>query len=59
MIKPKSKSKPEPKTVPFSIRLIPAVREALEKVGKAEDRPASYIALRAIVDYLRAYGALK
>lgn len=53
------KPKPEPKAKPFSIRLVPTVREALDKAGRAEDRPAAYVALRYIVEGLKAGGFLK
>jgi hypothetical protein len=48
-----------PKAKPFSIRLEPAVRAALSKAGDAEQRPAAFIALRFIVDGLKAGGYLK
>ena len=59
MKKPKAAAKLVPKAKPFSIRLMPDVRAALDKAGQAEDRPAAYIALRSIVEDLKAKGFLK
>jgi hypothetical protein len=59
MKKPKAAVKAIPKAKPFSIRLMPDVREALDKAGKAEDRPAAYVALRFIVEGLKTGGFLK
>jgi hypothetical protein len=39
--------------------IAPEVREALDKAGKAEDRAAGYVALRFIVEGLKAGGYLK
>ena len=50
---PKPTAKPAPKAKPFSIRLMPDVRAALDKAGQVEDRPAAYIALAAVVEDLR------
>jgi hypothetical protein len=43
----------------FSLRLAPDVRAALNKMAEAEDRSAGYIALRFIVEGLKAGGYLK
>jgi predicted transcriptional regulator len=43
----------------FSLRLAPNVRAALDKAAEAEDRSAGYIALRFIVEGLKAGGHLK
>jgi predicted transcriptional regulator len=59
MKKPKAATKPAPPRKPFSVRLAPDVRAALDKMGKAEDRPAAYIAQRFIVEGLKAGGLLK
>ena len=45
-----------PKAKPFSIRLEPAARVALSKAGDAEQRPAASIAVRFIVEGLKASG---
>ena len=46
-------------TVTFTVRLAPAVKTALEKAAKAEDRAAAYMAQRFIVEGLNAVGFLK
>jgi hypothetical protein len=48
-----------PTTVPFSVRLKVEDREALIKAGAAEDRPAAWIAQRAIVAWLKAEGWIR
>lgn len=39
--------------------LEPKEREALEKAAKAEDRPSTYVARRAVVEWLKTNGWLK
>lgn len=51
-------AKPQPKTM-FGIRLATEEREALDKAAAAEDRPAAYVARRAILDWLKERGYLK
>jgi predicted transcriptional regulator len=51
---PKSQAKPV-----FGIRLSADERKALDKAATAEDRPAAYVARRAILDWLKANGYLK
>jgi hypothetical protein len=46
-------------TIPFAVRLVPEAREALIKAGEAEERPAAWIAQRAIVLWLKDNGWLK
>ena len=48
--------KPKPM---FSIRLGDDERKALEKAAAAEDRPMSYVARRAIIEWLKQKGFLK
>lgn len=55
MGKPK---KPAAKTH-FSMRLAPELRLALIKAGEAEERPAAWIATKAIEAWLREKGFLK
>jgi predicted transcriptional regulator len=43
----------------FSIRLAPDVRAALDKMAEAEDRSAGNVALRFMVEGLKAKGYLK
>jgi predicted transcriptional regulator len=43
----------------FSLRLSADERRALEKAAKVEDRPAAYIARRAILDWLKEKGFMK
>jgi predicted transcriptional regulator len=43
----------------FSMGLEPAERAALDKAAKAEDRPAAYVARRALVMWLKEQGFLK
>jgi hypothetical protein len=60
MKKPTTKkvaAKPEPKTM-FGIRLATEEREALDKAAAAEDRPAAYVARRAILEWLKSNGFL-
>jgi hypothetical protein len=52
-------AKPVPKSIPFSIRLAPAARAALIKAGETEERPAAWIAQRAVMQWLKANGFLK
>jgi hypothetical protein len=56
----KKSAKPAaPKTISFSIRLTPTARAALIKAGEAEERPAAWIAQRAVVGWLKEKGFLK
>jgi hypothetical protein len=60
MKKPTKPAKPPvPKTISFSIRLSPTGRAALIKAGEAEERPAAWIAQRAVVAWLKEKGFLK
>jgi predicted transcriptional regulator len=43
----------------FSMRLAPDLRLALVKAGEAEERPAAWIATKAIEAWLREKGYLK
>lgn len=51
-------TKPQSKPV-FGVRLSADERKALNKAAAAEDRPAAYVARRAILDWLKAKGFLK
>jgi len=44
---------------PFNVRLDLDERAALEAAGAAEDRPAAYVARRAILEWLKEKGFLK
>ncbi|MGB8898241.1 MAG: hypothetical protein WCC90_02825 [Methylocella sp.] len=57
----KKTAKPPPTRVKplFSMQLDLNEREALDKAAKAEDRPAAYVARRALVEWLKANGWLK
>jgi predicted transcriptional regulator len=44
---------------PFNVRLSSDEKTALEAAGAAEDRPAAYVARRAIVEWLKEKGFLK
>jgi len=59
MKKPAPTAKTKNVKANFTIRIAPEVREALDKAGKAEDRAAGYVALRFIVEGLKAGGYLK
>ena len=59
MKKPAVKSKTRRVKPLFSMGLERKEREALEKAAKAEDRPAAYVARRALVEWLKANGWLK
>jgi hypothetical protein len=61
MKKPAAKlaTKPAPKSIAFSIRLSPEARKALIKAGEAEERPAAWIAQRAVMQWLTLNGFLK
>ena len=62
MKKPVGRGRPAsqgPKAKPFSVRLELEVRAALSKAGDAEQRPAAFIALRYIVEGLKAGGWIK
>ena len=48
---PKSQTKPV-----FGVRLSADERKALDKAAAAEDRPAAYVARRAILDWLKEKG---
>jgi hypothetical protein len=48
-----------PKSISFSIRLAPVARAALIKAGEAEERPAAWIAQRAVMTWLKEKGFLK
>jgi hypothetical protein len=51
--------KPAPKSIAFSIRLTPEARAALIKAGAAEERPAAWIAQKAVTLWLKEKGFLK
>jgi predicted transcriptional regulator len=51
---PKSQAKPA-----FGVRLSADERKALDKAAAAEDRPAAYVARRAILDWLKEKGFMK
>jgi predicted transcriptional regulator len=43
----------------FGIRLSADERKALDSAASAEDRPAAYVARRAILEWLREKGFMK
>ena len=51
---PKSQAKPV-----FGVRLSEDERKALDNAAEAEDRPAAYVARRAILEWLKKKGFLK
>lgn len=55
----KPAKKPAPVAKQFSIRLEPEIRAALTKAGKAEDRPAAYVALRYLKNGLKESGFIE
>ncbi len=59
MKRPEPKPKTKKVKANFTIRIAPEVRAALDKAGEAEDRSAGYVALRFIVEGLKAGGYLK
>jgi predicted transcriptional regulator len=58
MKKVKPAPKPQAKPV-FGVRISADERKALDKAATAEDRPAGYVARRAILDWLKEKGFLK
>jgi hypothetical protein len=49
----------KPETIPFAVRLPREAREALIKAGESEERPATWIAQRAIMAWLKTNGWLE
>jgi len=49
----------KPETIPFAVRLPREAREALIKAGESEERPAAWIAQRAIIAWLKTNGWLE
>jgi len=45
--------------VPFTIRLDPAAKAALDKVAASQGRPPANLAQWIVVEWLKANGALK
>ena len=52
-------AKPAVKSIAFSIRLTPEARRALLRAGEAEERPAAWLAQRAVMQWLKEKGFLK
>jgi hypothetical protein len=48
-----------PKTMPFSLRLQPEIKEALEKAAREDERSASIFAERILKSWLAEHGHLQ
>jgi hypothetical protein len=51
--------RPKTVTIPFAVRLKPDAHTALIEAGAAEERPAAWVAQRAIIQWLKESGWLK
>jgi hypothetical protein len=50
--------KPETRTAPLGLRILPSVKAAIEKAAKDDQRPVASMAEKILVEWLRAKGYL-
>lgn len=53
-----SEKKPETRTAPLGLRLLPSVKAAVEQAAKDDQRPVASMVEKILTDYLRTKGYL-